>query len=253
MNPSGSSAGTASGQTEPADISWLLGAYDVHRATPQARPWVLIDMVTSVDGRTALGGRVGDLSTQADQMLFQHLRGLSDAVLVGAETVRAEKYGPVRCSPAQQASRAERAQAPQPRLCIVSRSLDFDPKSRVFDEGGPLPVIFTCDSSPAEKRAELSAVAHIELVGENSVDLRAAMGILRSWGVELVVCEGGASINSELVDQGLFDELSLTISPILGGDPIGLLASRPHQNLPMRLVLSHAVAGAVFLRYVVGN
>src|SRR5688500_3170791 len=120
------------GPVDDADLAWLLGAYDVHRPTPPDRPWVLLDMVASVDGRISLGGRVGALSTPPDKALFRHLRCLSDVVLVGAQTVRAESYGPVRCEDHHLSRRAERAQAPQPRLCIVSRSLDLDPASRVF-------------------------------------------------------------------------------------------------------------------------
>ena len=239
--------------TEDTDLAWLLEAYDVHRPVRGDRPWVLVDMVTSVDGRIALGGRVGELSTPPDKVLFRHLRSLADAVLVGARTVRSEKYGPMRCDDGERARRVSRAQAPDPRLCIVSRSLELDPKSRVFDEAGPLPVVFTCASSPTERREELAQVAHVEVVGNDSVDLDAALQMLRAWGSELVVCEGGAVINSELVESGLVDELCLTVSPILGGDPLGLLATRPHETRPLQLAWSHSVGNTVFLRYLFGR
>src|SRR3954447_5061780 len=187
--------------TGDGELTWLLDAYDVHRPTPGDRPWLMLDMVSSVDGRIALDGRVGELSTPPDKALFLHLRALSDAVVVGAQTVRSENYGPVRSNPAAAERRAARNQAPDARLCIVSRSLQLDPTARVFDEGGPLPVIFTCESSPVERRAILAEVAHVEVIGDDFVDLTAAMRMLRGWGSELVVCEGGAMINSELVDS----------------------------------------------------
>jgi riboflavin biosynthesis pyrimidine reductase len=242
---------SAGGHVEHADMAWLLGAYDVHRPPPPDRPWLLLDMVASVDGRISLGGKVGALSTPPDKALFRHLRCLADVVLVGAQTVRAESYGPVRCDDSHLARRDARGQAPQPRLCIVSRSLELDSGSRVFDRSGPLPVILTCASSSADRRAELADVAHVEVVGDESVDLAAGLRILRQWGSELIVCEGGATLNSELLDANLVDELCLTVSPILGGDPLGLLATRPHQVRPLRLALSHAIGATVFLRYLV--
>jgi riboflavin-specific deaminase-like protein len=232
------------------ELEWLLGAYDVHRPPPAGRPWLLLDMVASVDGRIALDGRVGELSTPPDKALFRHLRCLADSVLVGAQTVRAEGYGAVRCDETHQQRRIARAQAPQPRLCIVSRSLDLDPQSRVFDEGGPIPVIFSCSASPLRERAALAEVAHVEVLGSDTVDMAAVLTTLRDWGSELVVCEGGAMLNSKLVDADLVDELCLTVSPVLGGDPLGLLATRSHATVPLKLALSHSVGDTVFLRYL---
>jgi riboflavin biosynthesis pyrimidine reductase len=239
-----------SAPADEAELEWLLGAYDLHRPPPPGRPWLLLDMVASVDGRIALDGRVGELSTPPDKALFRHLRCLADSVLVGAQTVRVEGYGPVRCDEAHQVRRTARAQAPQPRLCIVSRSLDLDTRSRVFDEGGPLPVIFTCAASPLRERAALAEVAHVEVAGGDTVDMAAVLATLRDWGSELVVCEGGATLNSELVEADLVDELCLTVSPVLGGDPLGLLATRSHEPLSLRLALSHSVGDTVFLRYL---
>ncbi|MCU1346613.1 MAG: hypothetical protein JWL70_2879 [Acidimicrobiia bacterium] len=233
-----------------SDLLWLLEAYDVHRSIPADRPWLLLDMVASVDGRTSLGGRVGELSTPPDQVLFQHLRSLADVVLVGAQTVRSEHYGPVRSEESAAARRSSRFQAPDPRLCIVSRSLDLDPASKVFDPTAPLPVIFTCETAPADRLDQLAAVAHIEVLGTDSVNLAAGLALLRSWGSELVVCEGGATINSELVAAGLVDELCLTVSPILGGDSLGLLTTRAHAPQALRLAWSHSVGDTVFLRYL---
>ena len=50
-------------------------------------------------------GRVGALSSEADRSLFVRLRGLADAVLVGAATVRAEGYGPVKLPESRRVAR----------------------------------------------------------------------------------------------------------------------------------------------------
>ena len=58
-----------------------------------ARPRVLLNMVSTVDGRATVGGRSGPLSDRADRELFHSLRTAVDAVIVGAATVRMERYG----------------------------------------------------------------------------------------------------------------------------------------------------------------
>lgn len=66
------------------DADELLAAYQVERSPVGERPWVLANMVTSVDGNTAAGGRVGALSSPTDRQLFLDLRSVADFVLVGA-------------------------------------------------------------------------------------------------------------------------------------------------------------------------
>src|SRR5687767_14802557 len=79
-------------------IESLLHSYEVARPARPGRPWVLLNLVLSADGHASVAGRVTQLTSPTDQTLFHHLRTLSDAILVGASTVRAEKYGPVRIS-----------------------------------------------------------------------------------------------------------------------------------------------------------
>lgn len=71
-------------------------AYDgAHRVRHDGRPWVVLSMVTTVDGAIALDGVSGGLGSPTDQAVFLHTRRSADAVLVGAETVRAEGYRPL--------------------------------------------------------------------------------------------------------------------------------------------------------------
>ena len=101
------------------------------------RPWVLLNMVTSVDGATAVEGRSAGLGGAADQTVFHVLRSVPDVILVGAATVRAERYGPPRTSQAHQAARQARGQAPFPRLAIVSGRLDLDARHRAVHRHAP--------------------------------------------------------------------------------------------------------------------
>ena len=81
----------------------------------QAPAGVRANMIFSADGAAAFGGRAGPLSCPADQQLLGILRGFADVVLVGAGTVRAENYGPVRLTDAQQAIPSRRGGPTHPR------------------------------------------------------------------------------------------------------------------------------------------
>src|SRR3954465_12531481 len=118
--------------------------------------WVIGHMVAGLDGTAAVGGRVGSLSTSPDQALFPRMRQVADIVLVGAETVRREGYGPVRLSEEARQWRARRGLAPTPPLAVVSRSLALDWTATMFTnapEDAPTHVI-TCASADLKRLAE---------------------------------------------------------------------------------------------------
>src|SRR4030081_2131726 len=75
-----------------APVRELLRLWE-RRPGPSERQRVLVNMVSTVDGRATLGGRSAPLSGRADRELFHGLRAAVDAVLVGAGTVRMERYG----------------------------------------------------------------------------------------------------------------------------------------------------------------
>ena len=104
---------------------------DVDRTPRPGGCWVLSNMVAGLDGTAAISGRVGALSSPRDAELFRRLRSVADVVLVGAETVRRERYGPIRLDEDLLAARRQRGQA-APRFAVVSASLDLDPDLPLF-------------------------------------------------------------------------------------------------------------------------
>jgi riboflavin biosynthesis pyrimidine reductase len=83
-------------QAGPEVTAPLAPYAQVDRTRPGGGCWVMGHMVGGLDGSAAIGGRVGDLSTAPDANLFVLMRALADVVLVGAQTVRRERYGAVR-------------------------------------------------------------------------------------------------------------------------------------------------------------
>jgi riboflavin-specific deaminase-like protein len=201
---------------EPADID-DVPALVASEARPAAagRPWLLINMVASLDGAITIEERSGGLGGPADREVFFALRHVADVILVGAGTARAEDYGPPRASEAVRATRRARGQADVPRLALVTRSLDLDPAARMFTDPDNRPLVFTHDGAPRERRDALAAVADVVALGADEVDLAAVVSHLRETGVEVVTCEGGPTLNGDLIAHDLVDEWCLTISPLL--------------------------------------
>lgn len=212
-------------------------------------------MVTSIDGATAAAGRSGGLSGPADKDVFRALRGMADAIVVAAGTVRAEGYGPPRTSEAIQAQRTARGQAPHPRLVLISASLDLDAGSDLFADAPEPPIVLTVDDAPPERLAALEPVAQIVACGSPRVDLPRAAAVLADAGIGCAVVEGGPALNGQLVTAGLVDEVNLTLTPLLVAGDSARVAVAPAEAVPYAdLELAHLwqAEGMLFARYVSG-
>lgn len=190
---------------------------------PVERPWVSTDMVMSMDGAFSREGTSGGLSSDADHALFIAHRSLSDAILVGAATVRKEGYRRPSVSAAASEVREKYGQQAVPRLVITSVSLDLGEDTPLLRGDPPSPIIAhpaSADTGRAPEGFELLEV------GETRVDLRSLLGRLRERGVDRVACEGGPRLLGQLAEQDLIDEYLVTISPqLVGGEMVGLLGA----------------------------
>ncbi len=222
-----------------------------HRQPPATRPWVLVHMITSLDGATSVGGRSGGLGGPGDRALFRAVRAIADVILVGAGTVRAEGYGPPRLPDETIAARTARDQAPVPRLAVVSAQLDLEPGAPVFAGAGHRPLVATHAGAPADRRTALGAVADVVSFGERSVDLASLLARLRAEGAGIVVCEGGPTLNASLFAADLVDELCLTIAPVVvGGESTRLVAGAPTEVRRFSLDRVLEEDGYLFVRYL---
>lgn len=210
----------------PEDVDPVVAYLAAERPAPSGRPWFVMGMVASIDGATAIDGRSGALGGEADKAVFRAVRAIADVIMVGAGTLRAEGYGPVRFSDAVIESRREAGRSiDPPRLAIVTSSLDLDLDSAVFSADGARPIVFTTTDGDDGLIDAVSEVADVHRSGTRRVDLAAAASILAGLGVGVVVSEGGPSLNGALADAGLVDEVCLSIAPQLaGGDSSRIVA-----------------------------
>ncbi|MGA7420014.1 MAG: pyrimidine reductase family protein [Acidimicrobiales bacterium] len=199
------------GEVDPLDAYGRLGRIG-------DRPAVRLNMIASVDGAASIGGMSGSLGGPADKALFATLRSLADVILVGATTMQAEGYGPVRLSEKARDMRRQWGIAPVPPIAVVTRTPRFDWGSPFFTQAEQRPIVVTTTSAAVADLDRAAEVAHVitaEKPGIGGVDLDAAVSQLGELGHDNVLAEGGPGIAAELAVDDLLDEVCLSVSPVL--------------------------------------
>ncbi len=229
------------------DDDGLFDAYGLSRAGP----WLRVNFVSSLDGAVESDGYSRGLSNSVDQRVFALLRVHTDAVMVGAGTLRHEGYGPARTAPEHMARRQAAGLAEHPTLVIVSAALNLDPSRRVFAEAPVRPIVIAHAAAPEDRRDALAPVADVITCGESVVDLSVALAELARRGLAQVLCEGGPHLFGSLLAADEVDELCLTVSPLLTGAGAGRIVAGPARPEPLGMRLAHLIEsdGTLLTRY----
>ncbi len=237
---------------DPGEVDDLAGLVAGEaRPTHADRPWLLVNMISSLDGAIAIDGRSGGLGTPADKAMFRALRGIADVILVGAGTARAEGYGPPKPTDATRAARVARGQSAAPRLALVTRSVDFDLDSPLFVDAEERPFVIAAGDADPARLAAVAEVAEVIVTGQAAVDLPASFARLHDAGVGLIAGEGGPRLNGDLLGDELIDEWNLSISPLLvGGDAARAVVGAPPGSRPFRLDRLLEGDGLLFSRWL---
>jgi 5-amino-6-(5-phosphoribosylamino)uracil reductase len=217
-----------------------LSAADVAAAIPPQppqppadRPFVLVNMIATADGRATIAGRTAPIANRADYELFHALRTRVDAVMVGAETVRIESYGPMEAL-AVLVTRTARIPADVGLLAA--------PDNRV--------AVLT-PSPDAVLPPTAASVRYVRGTLEEGV-----RALRREHGVRSLLCEGGPQLLGDLVRARLVDELHLVIAPKLaaGADPLTILGGAAlDPPVDLDLLSVHESGGYLFVRYGVAG
>lgn len=231
------------------------------------RPWVLVNMAMSADGRVDSVRREGArISSAADLARVSVLRAMSDAIMVGGRTLLAEDPRlTVRDAALVEARLSADLPAQPTRVAVVSEVPQpgtpgaLPVSSRFLDRNGGRVIVFTTGATAASTLAWLGDVgADVRVHDGARVDLRHALDELGELGVERLMVEGGGTLVAALVEAGLADELRLFIAPLLLGGatapgPLGgpgLPAPRPIRPAPSHVQMDED--GGVALRYLLG-
>jgi riboflavin biosynthesis pyrimidine reductase len=217
------------------------------RPAPAGRPWILVNMVASLDGAITIGDRSGGLGGPGDKAVFSALRGVADVILAGAGTVRAEGYGPARPSASTRAARLARGQAEVPTIAVVTRSLDLDLTAPLFTEAEHPTIVITCATADASRQEAVAAAGELIVAGTDTVDLAEACAQLAARQVGVVTCEGGPNLNGTLLAADLVDEWDLTLSPVLVSGDAGRSSHGPYRVVPAAMRLDRMLEDDQFL------
>jgi 2,5-diamino-6-(ribosylamino)-4(3H)-pyrimidinone 5'-phosphate reductase len=232
---------TDDANTLPADLYSRL----VFPSPTSDRPYTVINMVETVDGKTLVGqpgSTAAGLGGPTDQLLMRRIQGCVDAALIGAGTLRTGNV----------------IYRPEMWRAVVTASGDVPLSNRFFTDAPGKAIVFAPESLPDAIRGRLSAVARVETAGAESVDVREVCRILRqNYGVQSLAVEGGGSTNFDFLNAGLIDELFVTVAPKLKGGA-HLPTPVDGAGLPDRDFIALAVMSLyrdddeLYLRYRVG-
>jgi riboflavin-specific deaminase-like protein len=228
-------------------VAEQLAGLDLNALALPDRPYLVLNFATTLDGRAAISGKSGAIGSDTDTEMLQRLRTRVDAVMIGAGTVRAERYGRIVSDPQLRAYRERSGLAQDPLAVIVSNRFELPWDAGLFTDGGGRVVVFTAsEEEPPETATPVTVVRHPE-----GVELdRALEWLLSERGIRSVLCEGGPTLHGRLREGGLADELFLTIAPkIAGGEGPRILEGALPKVDGVELAWLLASESELFARY----
>jgi riboflavin biosynthesis pyrimidine reductase len=214
----------------PTTVSEQLEAYRPWEEPHGDRPLVAMNFAATVDGRATIEGRSGPIGSDADTEMLAKLRTRFDAVMIGAGTMRVERYGPM-----------------EQLLVIVSGRLDLPWEAPLFSAGeGRVLILTSSEAEPPDTATSVELVRH-----PGAVSFKQAMRQLRQeHGVKSLLCEGGPQVHEQMQADGLVDDLFLTIAPKLSGGEAPRIIEGPLPGVVgLELVWLLEQDGELFARY----
>lgn len=220
------------------------------------RPYVLLSVATSLDGYIddASAERLL-LSNSADFDRVDQVRAESDAILIGARTLRADNPRLLVNSAMRRADRVTAGKPEYPLKVAVSGSGDLDPELRFWHTGGDK-VVYTTHAGATRLGERLAGLADVVALGAE-LALPALLDDLGTRGIHRLMVEGGMGIHTGFLAADLVDEIRLAIAPILVGDPgaprfVGPARFPGGAQRRMRLAGVEQLGDVAVLKYLVG-
>ncbi|GAA1099838.1 hypothetical protein GCM10009663_48160 [Kitasatospora arboriphila] len=217
------------------------------------RPYVLLSAAVSLDGHLddASPERLL-LSNPADFDRVDEVRAGCDALLVGGTTLRRDNPRLLVNSPGRRARRVADGRPEYPLKVTLTASGGLSPALNFWHTGGAK-AVYTTDAAAPALRGALDGLAEVVALGAE-VGLGALLDDLGGRGVQRLMVEGGGSIHTQFLAQGLADELQLAVAPLLVGQPGAprFLGPADYPGGParrMRLLEARTVGDVVLLRY----
>ena len=221
------------------------------------RPYVHVNVAATADGKIDTFERHGAaISSARDKERVDKLRAESDAVLIGGRTLHGDDPKLTIKSEVLRAEREALGLSTNPVKVAVASQLKLKSDSNFLTTGPSRVMLFTTSQTPESQLAMLrSSGAEVYVLGGEHVDLVAVLQMLKDNGIKNLMVEGGATLNFEMINLGLVDELTIYIAPmIFGGETAPTLAAGLGRvrsaAIPLKLIKSEEWEdGSVLLYY----
>lgn len=218
------------------------------------RPYVLLSVAMSVDGYIddTTDARLL-LSNEADFDRVDQVRAESDAIMIGAETLRRDNPRLLVNSAERRAARTARGLPAYPLKVTLTRSGNLDRDLKFWHHGGEK-VVYAPDDAAGQLQAELAGLADVVSTGK-TLSVADVLADLGQRGIGRLMVEGGGTIHTQFLAAGLADELQLAVAPFFVGDSrapkfVNAAAFPDGPGRRMTLASVEAIGDMAVLRYL---
>lgn len=207
------------------------------------QPHVILNSAMSLDGRIGKKGQQIVFSNRIDNYRVHELRGSVDAVMVDVETIM--KDNPSLSSPS--------GEKKPPVKVIVDKTCDVPLDSKVIEDDDNVIVVVSSAAPKGRIERLMNVREGIEVLpsGRSTVNLENLLWTLYERGIGKVLLEGGSSLNRRMLDDGLVNEIYLTVAPTLIGEGISFFESKEKVKIELTLEGILQFGDQVVLHYLV--
>lgn len=218
------------------------------------RPYVTLSVATSIDGHIDDTSPSRLLLSNADDFdRVDQVRADSDAILIGAGTMRADNPRLLVNSEDRRAQREAAGKSTYPLKVTVTKTGDLERELKFWHHGGDK-VAYTTDAAEDKLRERLKGLADVVSTGEE-LDFGALLDDLGKRGIQRLMVEGGGQIHTAFLSQDLVDEIHMAVAPLIVGQADAPRFLHPADypwasTRRMTLAEARPIGDVVFMRYL---
>ena len=219
-----------------------------------ARPYVVLSCGMSIDGYLdSPSPQRLLLSNDDDFDRVDAERAASDAILVGAATIRHDDPRLLVRSATRRAERVARGLPASPTKVTLTRRADLDPGARFFAADDAEKLVYCASPALESARQRVGDRATVVDAGP-ACDLRRVWADLAARGIGRLMVEGGGTVHTQVLAADLADELQLVVAPFFVGSSratrfVGDAAFPFNEQRRARLAEVRQIGDVVLLRY----
>ena len=182
------------------------------------RPFIFINSAISADGKLSTRERKQiRISGKLDFERMDDLRSQADAVMVGIGTILSDDPSLTVKSPERKAARKAAGKNENPARIIVDSSARTPVNADIFTKGDGIRIVAVSNAAPAENVEKLKKMALVIKTETNKVDLSELVEKLKKMGINILMVEGGATLNWGMLSAGLVDEIYTFVGNLIIG------------------------------------